>query len=121
MVGRGLRRSGSESLVTFETDQQILCIMGQLDKVGGHFLPGAARPFDQFIREICEPWCASDQACLLLNLLRIEIIFGAWNAPSAPIRLTRDHNGIGAGHRVTRAILGRLPLISGANDSPVLD
>ena len=53
---------------------------------------------------------------LTLDAIGIEIVFGARNAPAAPIALGGHDHGIRAGVRVVAALLGVLPAIVAAQD-----
>ena len=52
------------------------------------------------------------------TMISIEIVFGARNAPAAPIALGGHDHGMRAGVRVVAALLGVLPAIVATQDAP---
>ena len=54
------------------------------------------------------------------SMLRgVAVVFGARHAPAAPVVRVGDHHREGAGIGMVGAVLGRLPLVAGAQQAPV--
>ena len=49
--------------------------------------------------------------CLMLDAVGIEVVFGAWNPPAAPVAIGGHDHRMGAGEGVMLALVGTLTAI----------